>query len=142
MMLFIILPFSLTQVAGPSTVLAVIFAFLIIFFTSAHLSELPCTMPKNCVQYHFAYAVIGELPAFVISWISLVDYVAQAGLFCKAWADHFNLLFRGLPAKSLTFEVFSEDSSILSPQVDLLTVLSAVITLCLLLCSLRVVGTI
>ncbi|EGT48338.1 hypothetical protein CAEBREN_07285 [Caenorhabditis brenneri] len=142
MMLFIILPFSLTQVAGPSTVLALIFAFLIIFFTSAHLSELSCTMPKNCVQYHFAYAVIGELPAFVIAWISLVDYVAQAGLFCKAWADHFNLLFRGLPAKSLTFDVFSEDSSILSPQVDLLTVLSAVITLCLLLCSLRVVGTI
>lgn len=33
MMLFIILPFSLTQVAGPSTVLAPIFAFLIIFFS-------------------------------------------------------------------------------------------------------------
>ncbi|ULU07558.1 hypothetical protein L3Y34_018937 [Caenorhabditis briggsae] len=142
MMLFIILPFSLTQVAGPSTVLALIFAFLIIFFTAAHLSELSCTMPKNCAQYHFAYAVVGELPAFVIAWISLVDYVAQAGLFCKAWADHFNLLFRGLPAKSLTFDVFSPDSSILSPQVDLLTVLSAIITLCLLLCSLRVVGTI
>ncbi|CAB61082.1 Amino acid permease/ SLC12A domain-containing protein [Caenorhabditis elegans] len=142
MMLFIILPFSLTQVAGPSTVLAPIFAFLIIFFSAAHLSELSCTMPKNCVQYHFAYAVIGELPAFVIAWISLVDYVAQAGLFCKAWADHFNLLFRGLPAKSLTFDVFSTDSMLLSPQVDLLTVLSAIITLCLLLCSLRVVGTI
>uniref|UniRef100_A0A1I7UUM7 AA_permease domain-containing protein n=1 Tax=Caenorhabditis tropicalis TaxID=1561998 RepID=A0A1I7UUM7_9PELO len=142
MMLFIILPFCLTQVAGPSTVLALIFAFLIIFFTAAHLSEISCTMPKNCVQYHFAYAVVGELPAFVIAWISLVDYVAQAGLFCKAWADHFNLLFRGLPAKSLTFDVFSENSSILSPQIDILTVLSALITLCLLLCSLRVVGTI
>lgn len=33
MMLFIILPYSLTQIAGPSTVLALIFAFLIVFFS-------------------------------------------------------------------------------------------------------------
>ncbi|CAI2328814.1 unnamed protein product [Caenorhabditis sp. 36 PRJEB53466] len=142
LMLFIILPFSLTQIAGPSTVLALIFAFLIVFFSAAHLSELSCTMPKNCVQYHFAYAVIGEFPAYLVAWLSLADYIGQAGLFCKAWADHFNLLFRGLPAKSLTFSVFSADSSILSPRVDVLTVVSAVITLFLLLCSLRVVGTI
>ncbi|CAB3411321.1 unnamed protein product [Caenorhabditis bovis] len=142
MMLFIILPISLTQLAGPSTVFALLFTFLIVFASTIHLSELTCAMPKNCVQYHFCYSVLGELPAFIVGWIALADYLSQASLFARAWAEHFNLLFRKLPGKALSIPVFDENSTVLSPHFDLLNVIAALITFSLLLCSLRVVGTI
>ncbi|CAD6190204.1 unnamed protein product [Caenorhabditis auriculariae] len=141
LMLFIILPVSLTTFAGPSTIFALIITFLVVFLSAAHLAELSCAMPKNCVHYHFAYSALGELPAFLIAWASLLEYLAQASLFCRAWADHFNLLFRGAP-QVLSISFASEDSSFLSSNVDFLTVIAAVITLSILMCSIRVVGTI
>ncbi|CAI4223105.1 unnamed protein product [Auanema sp. JU1783] len=144
LLVFVILPATLFSLSGPSTLISLIIAFLIVFLTANHLSELACAVPKNGVVYHFSFASIGELPAYTIAWISFLDSICVSNLLISAWSQHLNLLFRKGIHVVTSLELVHKDSEnwLLTPQYDLLAVLSVVVSLFILCCSLKVMGTI
>uniref|UniRef100_A0A183GTX4 AA_permease domain-containing protein n=1 Tax=Heligmosomoides polygyrus TaxID=6339 RepID=A0A183GTX4_HELPZ len=88
LLIFVLMPFSLTTLAGPSTLIAVLITFLIVLMSSVHLAEMSCALPKNCVLYQFSFATLGELPAFCAGWTAALDAVCISTILCRAWSDH------------------------------------------------------
>ncbi|WKX96891.1 hypothetical protein Q1695_012942 [Nippostrongylus brasiliensis] len=144
LMIFVLMPFSLTTLAGPSTLIAVIVAFLVVLLSSVHLVELSCALPKNCVLYQFAFATLGELPAFCAGWTAALDAVCISTILCKAWSDHVNLLFRRYLKKMMSLPLLHRDSGIwiISEQYDFTALTAALMSVFILCCNLRVVGTV
>ncbi|KAK6044328.1 hypothetical protein COOONC_18167, partial [Cooperia oncophora] len=88
LLLFVLMPFSLTTLAGPSTLIAVIVTFLVVLMSSIHMAELTAALPKNCVLYQFSFATLGELPAFIAGWTAVLDAVCITTILCRAWSEH------------------------------------------------------
>lgn len=56
-----------------------------------HMNELICSMPKSCLLYNFTYANFGEIPAFLVGWISLLDFIICIVIVAKTWSSHMVL---------------------------------------------------
>ncbi|VDM63064.1 unnamed protein product [Angiostrongylus costaricensis] len=88
LLIFVLMPYSLTTLAGPSTILAVLLTFVIVLLSSAHLTELSCALPKSCVLYQFTFAMLGELPAFFAAWTAVLDSICISTILCSSWSEH------------------------------------------------------
>uniref|UniRef100_A0A1I7XBV9 AA_permease_C domain-containing protein n=1 Tax=Heterorhabditis bacteriophora TaxID=37862 RepID=A0A1I7XBV9_HETBA len=117
---------------------------ILLSVSAAHLAELSCAVPKNCVLYHFSFAAVGELPAFLIGWTSILDSVCISTILCRAWSDHLNLLFRRLIHPVTSMRLFHRETNtwILNSEYDLTALFAAFVSLLIMWCSLRVIGTI
>ncbi|EYC45561.1 hypothetical protein Y032_0423g1199 [Ancylostoma ceylanicum] len=144
LLIFVLMPFSLITLAGPSTLLAVLITFLVVLLSSAHLAELSCALPKNCVLYQFTYVSLGELPAFVVGWTAALDAVCLSTILCRAWSDHVNLLFRRFLHSYMSVKLLHRDSGlwIMSEEYDFTALCAALFSVLILCCNLRVVGTV
>ncbi|KAK5971180.1 hypothetical protein GCK32_007379 [Trichostrongylus colubriformis] len=144
LLIFVLMPFSLTTLAGPSTLIAVLVTFLVVLMSSVHMAELSCSLPKNCVLYQFSFAALGELPAFLAGWTAVLDAVCITTILCRAWSEHVNLLFRRYLQQFMSLSLFHRDSRmwIISDEYDFTALLGALMSVFILCCNLRVVGTI
>ncbi|CAJ0605554.1 unnamed protein product [Cylicocyclus nassatus] len=144
LLIFVLMPFSLTSLAGPSTLLAVLITFIVVLLASAHLTELSCALPKNCVLYQFTYVMLGELPAFIVAWTAVLDSVCISTVLCRAWSEHINLLFRRFLHPYMSLKLLHHQSGlwIISDDYDFTALFAVVITFLILCCNLRVVGTV
>ncbi|KAL6734726.1 hypothetical protein Aduo_005234 [Ancylostoma duodenale] len=144
LLIFVLMPFSLITLAGPSTLMAVLITFLVVLLSSAHLAELSCALPKNCVLYQFTYVSLGELPAFVVGWTAALDAVCLSTILCRAWSDHVNLLFRRFLHSYMSVRLLHRDSGlwIMSEEYDFTALCAALFSVLILCCNLRVVGTV
>lgn len=57
------------------------------------MNELMCSMPKSCLLYNFTYVSFGEIPAFLVGWISLLDFIICIVIVAKNWSNHMVLIF-------------------------------------------------
>ncbi|KJH47652.1 hypothetical protein DICVIV_06262 [Dictyocaulus viviparus] len=144
LLIFVLMPLSLTTLAGPSTLLAVLVTFIIVLLFTAHLTELSCALPKSCVLYQFTFATLGELPAFFIGWTVVLDAICTSTILCSSWSQHMNLLFRHSLHRFMSFPLFhyDSDSSVMCEAYDLTALCVVVISTIILSCNLKVVGTV
>ncbi|XGW09016.1 hypothetical protein V3C99_011377 [Haemonchus contortus] len=144
LLIFVLMPFSLTTLAGPSTLIAVIVTFLLVLISSVHMAELSSALPKNCVLYQFSFATLGELPAFFAGWTAVLDAVCITTILCRTWSEHVNLLFRRHLHRFMSLPLMHRESGmwIVSEEYDLSALLAAMMSVFILCCNLRVVGTI
>ncbi|PIO73440.1 hypothetical protein TELCIR_04582, partial [Teladorsagia circumcincta] len=96
---------------------------------AVHMAELSAALPKNCVLYQFTFASLGELPAFLAGWTAVLDA---------------NLLFRRYLHQFMSLPLMHRDSGmwIISDEYDFTALMAALISVFILCCNLRVVGTI
>ncbi|KAK0394932.1 hypothetical protein QR680_001018 [Steinernema hermaphroditum] len=140
---FYIIPYAIAHFSGPSTVLAIIAAFVVAVIASLQQVELSCAAPKNCVLYQMSYLRLGELPAFLVGWMTLFDGVALISTIHKVFSNYVNLLFRGVVDRHLRFPV---DHLGLLPlaaieeKYDALAAIGILCSMLILTCSLRVVS--
>ena len=67
--------------AGPAILLSFIIACLACVFTALSYGELASTMPVSGSAYTYAYASMGELAAWVVGWLLLLEYgISVAGV--------------------------------------------------------------
>ena len=67
--------------AGPSILLSFTIAGLACLFTALSYGELASTMPVSGSAYTYAYASMGELAAWIVGWLLLLEYgISSAGV--------------------------------------------------------------
>ena len=67
--------------AGPAILLSFVVACLACVFTALSYGELASTMPVSGSAYTYAYASMGELAAWVVGWLLLLEYgISVAGV--------------------------------------------------------------
>ncbi|VDK72307.1 unnamed protein product [Litomosoides sigmodontis] len=116
--IFIITPYVVMNVSGPSALLSLLIAFIIMIISGMHMNELLCSMPKSCLLYNFTYATFGEIPAFL------------------------NLLFHGLFEKHFAVEMPYHLETIFATKIDFFAVLAIICAAIILCCSIRVMATV
>ncbi len=72
--------------AGPAILLSFLVACLACVFTALSYGELASTMPVSGSAYTYAYASMGEVAAWVVGWLLLLEY----GISCAGVASGFS----------------------------------------------------
>ncbi len=79
--------------SGPGIILSFIIAALACGFAALCYAELAAMIPVAGSAYTYGYATLGELPAWIIGWDLILEYMVAAVLVSTGWSAYLvNLL--------------------------------------------------
>jgi basic amino acid/polyamine antiporter, APA family len=78
--------------AGPAVVLSFVLAGVTAALTALCYAELASAAPLSGSSYSYAYATLGELPAFLIGACLLLEYGVSASAIAVGWGQYLNEL--------------------------------------------------
>jgi APA family basic amino acid/polyamine antiporter len=76
------------QTAGPALLLSYAVAGVACFFAALCYAEFAALVPVAGSAYTYAYATLGELPAWVIGWALVLEYGVGAALVANGWSGY------------------------------------------------------
>ncbi|WP_411286689.1 amino acid permease [Phenylobacterium sp.] len=74
--------------AGPAVVLSFIVAFFACVFAGLCYAELASTMPVAGSAYTYSYTTLGELFAWVMGWLLVLEYGVAAATVAAGWSGN------------------------------------------------------
>ena len=80
--------------AGPAVVLSFVIAGLACTFAGLCYAELASTMPVSGSAYSYAYVTLGELFAWIMGWLLLLEYGVAASTVAAGWTGYVVSLLR------------------------------------------------
>lgn len=79
--------------AGPSVIISYIVAAAVCALAALCYSEFSSTIPLSGSAYTYVYMVFGELPAWVVGWALISEYLFAVSSVAVSWSAYFqNLL--------------------------------------------------
>jgi APA family basic amino acid/polyamine antiporter len=97
--------------AGPALMLSFVLAAIGCAFAALCFSELASMVPVSGSVYTYAYATLGELPAWSVGWLLILEYSVSAAAVAQGWSSYFNELLKSTTG-------FSIDPRLLSAPWD------------------------
>lgn len=94
--LFSITGIAAAQNAGPAIILSFVLAALGCSFAGLCYSELATMIPVSGSAYTYAYAAMGEFPAWIIGWSLILEYAIGAATVSISWSAYAVSLIRDL----------------------------------------------
>ncbi len=82
------------KIAGPAIVLSFVVAGLACTLAALCYAELASLMPRAGSAYTYAYAIFGEIFAWIIGWDLLLEYGMGAATVAAGWSFYFQELLR------------------------------------------------
>jgi APA family basic amino acid/polyamine antiporter len=81
------------QTTGPALMVSYLVAGLVCVFAALCYAEFASMAPVAGSAYTYAYATLGELPAWIIGWDLVLEYAVSAATVATGWSGYFqNLL--------------------------------------------------
>ena len=80
--------------AGPAVVLSFVIAGLACGFAGLCYAELASTMPVSGSAYSYAYVTLGEVFAWIMGWLLLLEYGVAASTVAAGWTGYVTSLLR------------------------------------------------
>lgn len=74
---------------GPAITLSFVIAACICGLTGLCYAELASRMPISGSAYTYTYATIGELPAWIVGWNIILEYMVGGTVVCVSWSQYF-----------------------------------------------------
>ena len=76
------------QTAGPSLMLSFVIAAAASVFAALCYAEFASLVPVAGSAYMYAYASLGELPAWLLGWALVLEYTLGAALVASGWSGY------------------------------------------------------
>lgn len=76
------------QKAGPGMMASFVIAALLCAVTALCYAELAAMVPVSGSAYTYAYAVLGELVAWMVGWALVLEYAIAASAVCVGWSKY------------------------------------------------------
>ncbi len=82
------------KIAGPGILLSFLVAGLACTLAALCYAELASMMPRAGSAYSYAFAIFGELPAWIIGWDLVLEYGMGAATVAAGWSFYFQDLLK------------------------------------------------
>jgi len=96
--IFVITGQAAAEHAGPAIILSFVLAALCCTFCALCYAEFAAMVPVSGSAYSYTYATLGELAAWFIGWMLILEYGVSASAVAVSWngyflslLDHFNI---------------------------------------------------
>lgn len=86
--IFVMTGQAAAQYAGPAIILSFVLAGLCCAFAGLCYAELASALPVSGSAYSYAYASLGELFAWVMGWLLLLEYGIAASTVAVGWSGY------------------------------------------------------
>lgn len=87
--IFVITGQAAAEHAGPAILLSFIFAAICCTFCALCYAEFAAMVPVAGSAYSYAYATLGELAAWFIGWMLVLEYGVSASAVAVSWTGYF-----------------------------------------------------
>ena len=88
--IFVMTGTAAAQHAGPAIILSFIFTGIACAFVGLCYAELASLLPVSGSAYTYAYATLGEVFAWIVGWLLLLEYGVAASTVAVGWAGYIN----------------------------------------------------
>lgn len=92
--IFVITGQAAAYYAGPAVLISFLIAAIICVFAGLCYAELASLIPISGGAYSYSYVALGEFPAWMIGWSSVLQYMAAASAVAIGWSGYFTSLLR------------------------------------------------
>jgi APA family basic amino acid/polyamine antiporter len=86
--IFVMTGTAAAQYAGPAIVLSFVFAGLACAFAGLCYAELASVLPVSGSAYTYAYATLGEVFAWIMGWLLVLEYGLAASTVAVGWSGY------------------------------------------------------
>jgi basic amino acid/polyamine antiporter, APA family len=86
--IFVMTGQAAAQYAGPAIILSFVLAGLCCAFAGLCYAELASSLPVSGSAYSYAYASLGELFAWIMGWLLLLEYGIAASTVAVGWSGY------------------------------------------------------
>ena len=108
------------QHAGPAVVLSFVLAGVVSLLAALSYAELASAVPTAGSAYTYAYATIGQLPAWIIGWDLVLEFALGASVVARGWSGYLQNLF------DLPTGLFGEESVVNVGAIAIVALLAVV----------------
>ncbi|RBQ19878.1 amino acid permease [Spongiactinospora rosea] len=112
--------------AGPAVALSFVVAAIVCGLAALCYAEFASTVPVAGSAYTFAYATLGEFPAWVIGWDLVLELALGAAVVSVGWSGYFASLMSTLGI-GLPPALAGEDAVINIPAMVIVLILTAIL---------------
>ncbi len=94
--IFVMTGTAAAQYAGPAIVLSFVFAGLACAFAGLCYAELASVLPVSGSAYTYAYATLGEVFAWIMGWLLVLEYGLAAATVAVGWSGYLASFLRDI----------------------------------------------
>ncbi|RVX43136.1 amino acid/polyamine/organocation transporter (APC superfamily) [Nonomuraea polychroma] len=114
------------QTAGPAVAVSFVIAGIVCGLAALCYAEFASTIPVAGSAYTFAFATLGEFPAWVIGWDLILELALAAAVVAVGWSGYFASMLAsfGIP---LPTSIAGEDPVVNVPAIVIVAILTAIL---------------
>lgn len=87
--IFVILGVAIPK-AGPAVLLSFVLAAVAALMSALSYAELASTIPASGSSYSYAYVTMGEIVAWVVGWMLMLEYGVSVAAVAVGWGEYLN----------------------------------------------------
>lgn len=87
--IFVILGTAIPE-AGPAVLLSFALAAVAAAFSALSYAELASTIPASGSSYSYTYVTLGEIVAWVVGWMLMLEYGVSVAAVAVGWGEYLN----------------------------------------------------
>ncbi|TMR23323.1 amino acid permease [Nonomuraea turkmeniaca] len=114
------------ETAGPAVALSFVVAGIVCGLAALCYAEFASTIPVAGSAYTFAFATLGEFPAWVIGWDLILELALAAAVVSVGWAGYFASMLSSFGI-NLPASIAGEDPVVNVPAVLIVAILTAIL---------------
>lgn len=84
--------------AGPALIVSIFLVGIACIFPALCYAEFASMIPVSGSAYIYTFTTLGELPAWMMGWVLMLEYAIGAIAVSSSWTGYFVKLFEGFPA--------------------------------------------
>jgi APA family basic amino acid/polyamine antiporter len=87
--IFVILGVAIPK-AGPAVLLSFVLAAVAALFSALSYAELASAVPASGSSYSYAYVTLGEIVAWAVGWMLMLEYGVSVAAVSVGWGEYLN----------------------------------------------------
>ncbi len=93
--IFVLTGTAAAQYAGPGIVISLVLAASACLCAALCYAEFASILPRSGGAYNYAYATLGELMAWIVGWMLVLEYLFSASVIAIGWSSYFTAFLGG-----------------------------------------------